>query len=259
MKHGVLLIMFFVTVAAMAQNKAQYQKWWFIQNGDTMPYRLLLPKDYDASKEYPLLVFLHGRGESGNDNNRQLANGASVFLRDSIRNKHAAIILFPQCSGDSYWSNVVTIKDSTGKRQFHFITDGEPSRAMKQLLSLLQFVRSNYKVDDDRVYTMGLSMGGMGTYELVRRKPKTFAAGIAICGGADPATAKQIRHTSWWLFHGLKDDIVDPSFTKTMEAALKKKRAKVKATYYPNANHNSWDAAFAEPGLLDWLFAQRKR
>ncbi len=102
-------------------------------------------------------------------------------------------------------------------------------------------------------------MGGMGTYELVRRMPKTFAAAFAICGGAHPGTAKHIRKTSWWLFHGLKDDVVLPIFTQQMEAALRKQRADVKATYYPNANHNSWDPAFSEPGLMQWLFSIKSK
>ena len=105
---------------------------------------------------------------------------------------------------------------------------------------------------------MGLSMGGMGTFELVRRKPHVFAAAMPICGGAHPSTAKQIRKTSWWIFHGEKDDVVLPVFSKDMAAALKKAKAKVSLTLYPNANHNSWDPAFAEPGLMQWLFSQRK-
>ena len=105
---------------------------------------------------------------------------------------------------------------------------------------------------------MGLSMGGMGTFELVRRKPGVFAAAIPICGGANPATAKQLRKTTWWVFHGAKDDVVLPGFSENMVAALKKAKANVQFTLYPNANHNSWDPAFAEPNLLRWLFAQKK-
>ena len=101
-------------------------------------------------------------------------------------------------------------------------------------------------------------MGGMGTYELVRRMPNTFAAAISICGGANPSTAKQLKKTNWWIFHGEKDDVVNPIFSEEMYKALKAKNAKVKFTLYPTANHNSWDSAFAEPGLLAWLFSQRK-
>jgi predicted peptidase len=129
---------------------------------------------------------------------------------------------------------------------------------MKLLVNLVKYVVKSYPVNKDQVYAMGLSMGGMGTFELVRRMPKTFAAAIPICGGADPATAKQLRKSDWWIFHGLKDNVVDPKFSMVMEAALKDKGATVQATYFPNANHNSWDPAFAYPGLLDWLFSKKR-
>jgi len=98
----------------------------------------------------------------------------------------------------------------------------------------------------------------MGTYELVRRSPGIFAAAFPICGGADPVTAKEIKHVKWWIFHGGKDDVVFPSFSQNMVAALRKEKSIVKFTFYPEANHNSWDQAFAEPALLSWLFAQHR-
>ena len=226
-----------------------------------MPYRILFPLNYDAGKTYPIVFFLHGRGESGRDNEKQLTHGWKLFVQDSFRKKHEAIVIFPQCGNNDYWSNVQIITHGTasGKRQFHFVKKGPPSRAMRLLIGLADNVIARYKVDRQRVYVGGLSMGAMGTFELVRRKPKTFAAAFAICGGAHPGTAKALRKTNWWLFHGMKDDVVPPVYTQEMEAALKKAGAKVKATYYPNANHNSWDPAFAEPGFMDWLFDQRKK
>jgi len=258
-KNGILAIMgVLVWAGACAQDFSLYAKFKFIQSGDTLPYRLLLPDKYDATKKYPLVIFLHGRGESGNDNQRQLGNGAALFLRDSIRKKYPAIIVFPQCAADNYWSNVRTIADSNGKRSFYFIPDGDPSISMRLLLSLTDHLLANYPVQKDQVYAMGLSMGGMGTFELVRRKPGLFAAAVPICGGAHPATAKAISNVKWWVFHGGKDDIVPVVNSERIVAALKQTGAAVRFTLYPNANHNSWDPAFAEPGLLHWLFAQRK-
>ena len=244
-----------------AQDKMLFEKHWFIQSGDTMPYRILFPKNYDSSKNYPVVFFLHGRGESGTDNEKQLTHGAALFLRDSIRDKYPAFVIFPQCSDKRYWSNVQTIAigKSTAARNFYFIEDGPPSKDMQVLLSLVGNILMRYPINQQQVYVGGLSMGGMGTFELVRRMPKTFAAAFTICGGAHPGTAKQIRKTSWWLFHGLKDDVVLPVFTQQMEASLKKQRADVRATYYPNANHNSWDPAFAEPGLMEWVFSKKKK
>lgn len=253
-----LVVMMLFSLAVCGQDKSLFLKQWLIQNGDTLPYRLLLPKNYSSSQQYPVIFFLHGSGERGNDNEKQLIHGSSLFLRDSIMTNYPAIVVFPQCSVTTYWSNVNMVITDNNKRSFYFIEDGAPSKAMILLMALVNNIFVRYPVDKKRVFVGGLSMGGMGTYELVRRMPKTFAAAFAICGGANPAIAKQLRKTKWWLFHGLKDDVVLPVFTKNMEAALKQKHADVRATYYPNANHNSWDSAFAEPGLMKWLFSIRR-
>ncbi len=250
--------LFFYT--ASAQDLSTYKKNWFIQNGDTLPFRVLWPENYDSTQNYPLVLFLHGRGESGTDNEKQLVHGAKMFLLDSIRKNYPAIVVFPQCAENSYWSNVHTIASGSkaGARSFYFVADGPPSKAMQLLLGLTEHLLQNYPVDKERIYVMGLSMGGMGTFELVRRKPETFAAAIPICGGAHPATARVMRKTAWWIFHGGKDNVVLPEYSITMVEALKKQRSKVLFTLYPEANHNSWDPAFAEPLLMSWLFSKKK-
>ena len=246
---------------AYAQDMGLFEKQWLTQNGDTMPFRVLLPENYDPSKKYPLVLFLHGRGESGVDNEKQLTHGAKMFLQDSIRKNYPAIVVFPQCASNSYWSNVqaVITGSKTGKRTFYFVSDGEPSQSMKMLMGLVRNLLVRYPIKTNQVYVMGLSMGGMGTFELVRRMPHLFAAAIPICGGADPLTAKELVKTKWWIFHGGKDDVVLPVYSEQMVAALQKVKADVQFTLFPNANHNSWDATFAEPGLLKWLFAQQRK
>lgn len=254
----VLIAVFFLSVLqSNSQYLSFYQKQWFIQNGDTLPYRILFPENYDSVKKYPLLIFLHGRGESGSDNEKQLTHGAKLFLIDSIRKKHPAIVVFPQCPANSYWSNV-DIKTENGKRTFSFRDSGEPTMAMKLAQELVKHIIKIYPVAKKQIYVGGLSMGGMGTFEIVRRNPKLFAAAFPICGGANTATASSLKKTKWWVFHGGKDDVVPPSNSETMVEAMKKEKIPVKFTLYPNANHNSWDLALAEPELLSWLFAQRK-
>ena len=115
-----------------------------------------------------------------------------------------------------------------------------------------------YRIEKKQVYVGGLSMGGMGTFEMVKRNPKVFAAAIPICGGGNTAWVNQLKKSKWWIFHGAKDDVVPPYLSQQMADALKANGASVKFTLYPNANHNSWDAAFAEPDLLTWLFSQKK-
>ncbi len=257
MKKIVVLIAItsFIFGNCIAQDYSVLEKKWMVQNGDTLPYRILLPLNYDSSKTYPVVFFLHGAGERGNDNQRQLIHGAKMFLRDSVREKYPAIVVFPQCSNNDYWSNTLRTHNDKNKRSFDFVADGPAGRTMEMLQELVTQVLETYPINKRQVYVGGLSMGGMGAFELVRRMPKTFAAAFPICGGANPITAKQMKKTQWWIFHGAKDDVVPPYHSQNMYEALKKAGAKVQFTLYPNANHNSWDSAFAEPGLLAWLFS----
>ncbi|TZF83161.1 prolyl oligopeptidase family serine peptidase [Pedobacter sp. BS3] len=241
--------------AVNAQNRDFYEKSTFVSGKDTLPYRILFPRHFDANRKYPLLVFLHGRGESGTDNQSQLVHGADLFLRDSIRANYPAIIVFPQCPKTSYWSNVHITTDSAGKRYFDFRKGGPPTSAMKLVLKLMKQLRDKPFVDKSRVYAGGLSMGGMGTFELLRRKPYWFASAFAICGGDNPANVRRYRKVPLWIFHGAKDDIVPPAASRAVVDQLKQYSEPVKYTVYPNANHNSWDAALAEPDLLHWLFS----
>ena len=245
-------------LTSKGQDYSLYEKRSLVQNSDTMYYRIMFPKNYDSMKTYPVVFFLHGAGERGNDNLKQLVHGGKLFTSDSARNFYQSIVIFPQCSNKDYWSNVLRLQGDIQNRSFYFLEDGEPSRSMELLQELVKYVLNEYPVKKDQVYVGGLSMGGMGTFELVRRMPNTFAAAISICGGANPSTAKQLRKTNWWIFHGANDNVVNPVFSEEMFKALKAKNAKVKFTLYPTVNHNSWDSAFAEPGLLTWLFSQRK-
>lgn len=258
-KTGLSFFLFLLFTFSYAQDKSLYEKHWFVNGTDTLPYRLLLPKNYDANKRYPLLIFLHGSGERGRDNEAQLVHGWRLFLQDSLRDAYPAVVVFPQCPQESYWSNVNVRYDTTTKtREFVFAKDGEPTAAMRSLLRLIDDLQDRYRLDKKRYYVGGLSMGGMGTFELVRRKPKLFAAAFPICGGADPQTVRKLTKPSWWVFHGAKDDVVPPGASQVMVDALKAAGANVRFTLYPMANHNSWDPAFAEKDLMPWLFSKHK-
>lgn len=259
MRVNFIVSMFMLSVSLQAQDRDLYLKKSFVFLNDTLPYRILMPDQYDPAKQYPLVLFLHGSGERGNDNEKQLVHGADLFLRDSIRNRYPAFIVFPQCSLDGYWSNVIRDETAVGRARYTFRSGGTPTRDMAMLQRLLRQLLIEYPVNRRQVYAGGLSMGAMGTYELVRRSPGVFAAAFAICGGAHPATAAKLKNLPWWIFHGGKDDVVIPAFSEAMVQALRKKKVRVKYTVYPDANHNSWDRAFAEPLLLSWLFAQKKQ
>jgi len=114
-------------------------------------------------------------------------------------------------------------------------------------------------VNTDKIYVGGLSMGAMGTYEILYKRPNMFAASFAICGGANPEIAKEYPHGfDIWIFHGKKDDIVLPKYSEAMARAINHYGGNAKLSLYPDDNHNSWDSAFAEPNLLPWLFSHSK-
>ena len=259
-KSSLSLVCFsFILFQSMAQDLTLFEKHRFTIDEQPISFRLLLPENYDATQNYLLIFFLHGAGERGDDNETQLVHGAKLFLKDEVRKNYPAIVVFPQCTKDSYWSNVGHSVDLTSrKRDFYFRKAGAPTKSMELAGALLEFLLDTYPVDENRVYIGGLSMGGMGTFEMVRRYPGVFAAAFPICGGANPATAKQLKNVSWWIFHGAKDDVVPPKFSEEMATNLKKAGADVRFTLYPEANHNSWDSAFAEKDLLPWLFTQKK-
>ncbi len=252
-----LLIIF--SSPLFSKDKSLFEKKLFIKNNDTLPYRILLPLNYDPSKKYPLILFLHGSGERGNDNEAQLIHGASLFLRDSIRKNYPAIVVFPQCPTNSYWSNVNIVNDSIKQtRIFNFAASGKPTTAMHLLLKLVSTLQKKYPLQKSQFYIAGLSMGGMGTFEIVRRKQNIFAAAMPICGGANTAIAAKLTKTNWWLFHGEKDNVVNVQYSKDMASAIKNAGGSVKLTVYPEANHNSWDSAFAEDDFMSWMFSNHK-
>ncbi len=243
---------------SFAQDLSLYEKHLYINGNDTLPYRLLLPENYDATQKYPLVFFLHGAGERGKDNEKQLIHGGKLFLKADTRTNFPAIIVFPQCPENSFWSNVDFKREEDGNRTFLFKPGGEPTVSMKLAQELVKEMIEQYPIEKKQIYVGGLSMGGMGTFEIVRRNPKLFAAAIPICGGGSPSSAKQLKKTKWWVFHGAKDNVVPLQYSEEMVKALQKVKAAVKFTVYPEANHNSWDPAFAEPQLLPWLFSQRR-
>ncbi|TKC04426.1 carboxylesterase family protein [Pedobacter frigoris] len=241
-----------------AQDLSKYDKGSFIKGKDSISYRILFPENFNPKQKYPILFFLHGRGESGKDNQKQLTHGAKQFLEDKFRKKHPAIIVFPQCGSDSYWANV-NINTVNSKREFNFAKGGKPTKAMHALLGMVEDFLKKPFIDKKQVYVGGLSMGGMGTYEMLRRKPRTFAAAFAICGGDNVANVQKYKKVPLWIFHGEKDDVVPSVNSLIVANQLKVLGYEPKLTLYPEANHNSWDPAFAEPQLLPWLFSNQKK
>ncbi len=256
---AVLLLVLF-THPCFAQDMSLYQKKEYAYSeGKVLPYRILYPENYDKSKKYPLVLFLHGAGERGNDNEKQLVHGSKMFLTEANRKSYPAIVVFPQCPENSFWSSVSVDRNKTPVL-FEFNYDNAitwPLDAVQQLVSQLQ---STEAVDKKRTYITGLSMGGMGTFELVYRFPKLFAAALPICGGGDAMRYdERVKKTSFWVFHGAVDAVVSVNESIAMVNKLKDIKADVTYTEYPNVNHNSWDNAFAEPTFLSWMFSHKRK
>jgi predicted peptidase len=247
-------------VLSSAQGKLAFERGSFILKKDTLAYRILFPLNFDPSKKYPLVLVLHGAGERGNDNEAQLKYGTDLFLRDTIRKKYAAIVIFPQCLTKDFWSNVKINQDSvTKKNTFNFQEEAPPTKAMQLLMGLVANFIDKPFVNAHKIYVGGLSMGGMGTFEIIGREPAVFAAAFAICGGDNTANAKKYaKKVPLWIFHGQKDSVVPFTHSEVVVAAIKQAGGDPKFTVYPNDDHNSWDDAFAEPMLIPWLFSHRK-
>lgn len=200
-----------------------------------MPYRILPPRNADPETSYPLLVFLHGAGERGIDNEQQLNTGSELFLRDSVRQKYPAFVVYPQCPAGRFWF------------------DNDQVRLVRSLIDTLQ---KEYNILEDRIMIGGFSMGAYGTFEIVSQYPSLFDAAVAIAGDGDPSKAKIMSRTRWRIFAGDRDEIVASSRTIRMAEALTNAGAIVSLTVYPGADHSTtWLHAFAEPDFLKWLFS----
>jgi predicted peptidase len=195
-------------------------------------YLLYLPKGYGkGEKAWPLVLFLHGAGESGRDLKRVKKHGPPKLIEGG--KDFPFIVVSPQSPGRG-WNP-------------------------QALAALVDDVAGKYKVDKDRIYVTGLSMGGFGTWALASAYPHKFAALVPICGGGDPAQARKIKDLPIWVFHGAKDRVVPPRLSEAMVKALKGAGAKnVKYTLYPDAGHDSWTEAYNDPKLWEWLLEQKR-
>lgn len=191
-----------------------------------------LPNEKQSEEKLPLLIFLHGMGERGNDLNLVKFHGPPSFLDN--KKDFPFICISPQCPDSVYWNENI-------------------------LLPFYDEIIAKYPVDTDRIYITGLSMGGFGTWGSIIAKPDLFAAAVPICGGGDPSKLEAIKSIPIWVFHGAKDDVVPLIRSKEMVDGLKKLGSNVKFTIYPEATHNSWTETYNNPELYDWLLQQKKK
>ena len=226
--------------------------------GVSYRYQVYVPQSWNKNQKWPVILFLHGYGERGDNGLRQTDVGIGHAIRISP-NPLAFIVVMPQCPADQHvWL--------------------EPALETQALAALDQSIKE-FHGDRDRVYLTGISMGGYGTWDMAARYPNRFAAYVPICGGIngppamrqmhvsvvdDPKvpdpyaeTARRIGETPVWIFHGADDPAVPVEESRKMAEALKAASGKVKYTEYPGTGHESWNKAYAEPDLFPWLLQQR--
>lgn len=242
-----LFLMMPLTVLAEGDVYQISQKLTYTNADTVLPYRLILPDNYDSTKNYPMVLFLHGAGERGNDNELQLFHCVQ-YIYDNV--PEDCIIVAPQCPAGQQWVDTPWANGS------YSVTDVPESNELKAVVELIDQLKDTYSIDSDRVYATGISMGGFGTWNLMMRHNDVFAAAIPVCGGADPSMAEVVMYTPIFTFHGDADPVVPVSGTREMVKAIKDAGGTlIEYIEYPGAEHGIWNDAFATEGLLEKLFA----
>ena len=229
-----------------------FEKLIFVSGNDTLRYRLLSPYAVEEGKKYPVVVFFHGAGQRGNDNEHQLDDFPDLLKNQSGRKKYPCYILVPQCPASQQWVNV-NWHDSTE------IFPAEISTSENLSMQLLSDYEKKFPIDTSRIYITGLSMGGYAVWDLICRYPEKFAAAVPVCGGGDEHEAEKIIRIPIWAFHGEKDDMVFPYRSENMVTAVNAQGGNAKITLYPGVGHASWNNAYADDKLFEWMFALRKK
>ncbi|WP_342089316.1 carboxylesterase family protein [Dyadobacter sp. OTU695] len=211
------------------------------KSGDSLPYRLLKPFDYDSTKRYPLIVCLHHGGAHGNDNIQQLSADPAPFLMEpGNRAKYPSFIFMPQSPQGIGFSGAYG----------NASVDSLVFRTIRQLQSRLP-------IDHKRIYVLGISGGGYGSWHFISAHPEIFAAAIPICGGGDPKYGPKLVNVPVWAFHGARDKLAPVAHSRDMINAIRKAGGKPKYTEYEYAGHGIWDNVKRE-NIMEWMFAQHK-
>lgn len=247
-----LVLFISMSLTAAADNRDRFEARTFEGTAGKLNYRLLKPKDYDPNRKYPLVLFLHGAGERGDDNKKQLVHGMNDFASDDVMAKYPAFVVAPQCPNDKKWVEVDwgAMKHTAPEK---------PSQSLQLSFEALESLQKEFSIDAKRIYVTGLSMGGYGTWDALERRPDFFAAGAPICGGGDVGNAKKLTKVPIWAFHGDKDGAVKVERTRDMIAAIKEAGGEPKYTEYPGVGHNSWSQTYSNPEFYAWLFAQQRK
>lgn len=213
---------------------------WEKMEFESLKFRFYSSKRMSPKKRYPIMIFLHGRGSGGSDNEKQLNGIVRNFAGGDFHRKNPSFIFAPQCPDD---------------------TRGWNGEYLEDVIELLKAAIKNLPVDEDRVYITGVSMGGFGTWSAMAEAPDLFAAAVPVCGGGNPAIARSIKDIPIWTHHGVADPVVSVEFTRRMVSALEKEDGNIKYTEYDEASgikHDAWTPCYSNPKVFEWVYEQRK-
>lgn len=214
---------------------------WEKMEFESLKFRFFSQKRMNPEKRYPIMIFLHGMGSGGSDNEKQLNGIVRDFAAGKFHDKNPSFVFAPQCPDDS---------------------KGWRGEYLDDVIGLLKTAIKDLPVDEDRVYITGVSMGGFGTWSALAEAPDLFAAAVPVCGGGNPATAKVIKNIPIWTHHGVADPVVSVDFTRRMVEALKKEKGHIKYTEYDEASgvkHDAWTPCYSNPEVYEWMYEQRRR
>lgn len=221
-------------------------------SGEALPYRFYKPSDYDPGCAYPLVLYLHGSGDGGTDNLKQLESFPSTLVSPDMEYRHPSFIVAPQLPQWTRWVDMDWRSVQKAR------APQKPSRAIRLTLALMDQLVTRFSIDRNRIYVTGISRGGFGVWDILWRRPELFAAAIPVSGGGDLTKARLIRQVPVWAFHGAQDKNVPPQHSRAMVEALRKAGAQPQYTEYPDQGHEAWGKAYGQAGLFDWMFAQRR-
>ncbi|MFT7668161.1 MAG: lysophospholipase L1-like esterase/predicted esterase [Planctomycetota bacterium] len=220
--------------------------------GTSYPYRLLAPKQVVEGEIYPLVLFLHGVGECGTDNEAQLRHFPERMLEEAYRERFPCFVLAPQCPLEAWWSDGGRGLASGGA------LSSEPQPALQAAVLAMEEVLGSAPIDRDRIYITGLSLGGSGVFDLVARYPTWFAAASATCAGGDARSAGRLAGTPFSIWHGDADTVVDVKCSREMAEAVRAAGGEVEFHELKGVGHNAWDTAYELDGAIAWMFERRR-
>ena len=227
---------------------------WNSPGGGSINYVYRYPDKLKKDKKYPLLFFLHGSGGRGSDNQGQLldANSIGAFKSQRLFSKHNSYVLAGQVPEDERW---VDVDWASKDHQMPKI-----SNSMKKTFEALDTFINDDKnqVDIDRIYIMGLSMGGYGTWDAIQRRPDFFAAAVPICGGGDRSIANLLTKIPIWSWHGDQDQVISAARSRDMDNAIKKSGGSPKYTEVKGRGHDVWLDVWESEDLWKWLYSQSR-